>query len=73
LCNQTNGYSEFIDSPLRFARKNPFTTGEEWSEGEEILLSIKCRLGGKYFRVLDLNGVDDLKDPTFCLDLWVDI
>ena len=74
LCNQANGYSVLFDGPLRFAGENSFLAArEEWFEREDVLLSIKCRLGGKDLGVVRLNGVYDLKDAALCQYLRRDI
>lgn len=69
MCNQANGYSELFDGSLGCAGENPFTTGEERTEREDVLLSIKRRFGGKDLRVFQLNSVDNLKDPALCQNL----
>jgi len=69
LCNQANGYSILLDGALGCAGENPLTTGDEWIEGEDVLLSIKCRFCGKDLWIAQLNSVDDLEDPALCQDL----
>ena len=69
MCNQANGYSVLFDSPLGCAGEHSLATREEWTEGKNILLSVKCWFRCEDLRVFLLDGVDDLKDPAFCQDL----
>jgi len=69
LCNQANGYGVLFDGTLGCAGENPLTARDEWIEGEDVLLSIECRLRGKDLWIVQLNGVDDLEDPALCQNL----